>query len=297
MDMNKFILSIVLMILPFLQHAQSIEEAEIELFYYCDVMVNAAEPKHRISAGKEFEQLFLKVLEDPSSFQHAFDSLKWISKKYPADRSFRLFTWEIFSGTGDNSYFGVIQKSDGSIFVLNDQFKEAEDLAESEYGSDQWLGSVCYNLTESADAQGIKYYMLYGLHRWSRFEHIKLVDILFFTREGIPYFGKPVFRQKLDDGSFKVSHRLLFRYAADAQFTLNYNAGMAMIMCDHLMKRMGRIPGQGETMIPDGTYVGFEKADGYWNFVEQIAIEPMDQAPRPNPILDERKGKKIFGNQ
>jgi hypothetical protein len=68
MDMNKYILSIVLMMLPFLQHAQRMEEAEIELSYYCDVMVNAAEPRHRISAGKEFERRFLKVLEDSSSF-------------------------------------------------------------------------------------------------------------------------------------------------------------------------------------------------------------------------------------
>jgi hypothetical protein len=296
--MKKFPLLMVLMVLPFLEYAQQrLEDLETELSYYCDVMVNAAEPRHRIMAGREFEQRFLKALEDGSSFSYAFDSLKWISKKYPTDRSFRLFTWEVSLGKGDNRYFGVIQMSDGVFHVLKDEFKNTEDLTDSEFGTDQWLGAVCYNIMEAKDKKGSTYYMLYGLNRWDRFEHIKFIDILFFSSEGIPYFGKPVFKQHFKDGSSKVSHRLLFRYASDAQFTLNYNEGMGMIMCDHLVRRMGRMQGQGETMIPDGTYVGFEWSDGFWDFVDKIAIEPMDQAPRPNPILDERKGKKIFGNQ
>ncbi len=286
------------MALPFFVYTQQrLEEIEITLSYHCDVMVNAAESRHRIMAGQEFHKMFLHTLEDPTSFNYPFDSLKWISKKHPADRSFRLFTWEVSYGKGENRYYGIIQMANGAIHVLHDQFKDAEDLADSEFGTDQWLGAVCYHLMESKDKEGKPYYMLYGLHRWDRFENIKYIDILFFTSEGIPYFGKPVFRQILTDGTAKLSYRLLFRYASDAQFTLNYNEGMGMIMCDHLVKRMGRIQGQGETMIPDGTYVGFEWSDGYWNYVDQIAIQPMDQAPRPNPILDERKGKKIFGNQ
>jgi hypothetical protein len=88
----------------------------------------------------------------------------------------------------------------------------------------------------------------------------------------------------------------LFRYAADAQMTVNYNPGMEMIVVDNLIKKMSRIPGQGETLVPDGSYVGYELKEGYWTRIEKIATQIMDEAPRPKPVLDQRKGKKINGN-
>ncbi len=78
--------------------------------------------------------------------------------------------------------------------------------------------------------------------------------------------------------------------------TVNYNPGMEMIVFDNLIVKMSRIPGQGETLVPDGSYVGYVWENDIWNRIDKIATEVMDEAPRPQPILDKRKGKKIFGN-
>jgi len=269
---------------------------ESELAFHCDVMANAAENRHRIVAMEKFNKHFYQALAEKGSFLYPFDSLKWISKKITEDKSFRIFTWEVKVAEGEVQYFGVLQTANDKIFIFKDQFKNAEGLAEEEFSHENWLGAVYYNLMEIKPAKGEKYYLLFGVNRWNRYENVKLVDVLFFTKEGIPYFGKPVFKRTEKDKSVVVSNRLVFKYAADGIMTVNYNPGMEMIVFDNLIVKMSRIPGQGETLVPDGSYVGYVWENDIWNRIDKIATEVMDEAPRPQPILDKRKGKKIFGN-
>ena len=271
-------------------------DKERELAFHADVMVNAAEHRHRVKAMESFNTLFYEVLAMPGSFDFPFDSLKWISKKFPKDKSFKIYTWEVKVSEIAFKYFGVLQKRDGTNYILTDNFKNAESIVDEEFSSDNWLGALYYNLMEEQTASGQKYYLLFGLNKWNKFENIKLLDVLFFTAEGVPYFGLPVFKKKTAGQPDELYHRLAFKYASDAQMTLNYNPGMEMIMVDNLIRKMSRIAGQGETLVPDGSYVGYHLEDGYWNRVDKIATEIMESAPRPKPVLDARKGKSIIGN-
>lgn len=274
-----------------------IARSEADLSFYCDVMTNAAESRHRLTAMEKFNDLFIKALNEKGSFNYGFDSLKWISRKKAENGSFRLITWEARITDSDTRYFGLIQTADGRIYSLRDNFKNAEGLAEEEYGTDSWLGSLCYNLMEVKASGGDTYWLVYGINRVSREENVKIVDVLFFSSEGQPYFGKPVFVRPGKDGSDETTlHRLVFKYSADAMMTVNYNPGMDMIMYDHLVPRMSRLNAKTETMVPDGSYVGYERKGDRWIYVDKIATEVMDTAPRPKPVLDQRKGKKIFGN-
>lgn len=275
----------------------SIADLEKELAYHADVMTNASAVQHRIRAMEQFNSLFYQAINTEGSYNYPFDELKWISKKYPEDQSFRIFTWEANTGEGDYKYFGLIQTKQGNIFQLTDHFKTAESLADEEFSHEQWLGSMYYNIMEETSAHGHKYYMLYGINRYSAYENIKLIDILFFTDEGLPYFGLPVFRKVEKGQNDTYLNRLVFKYASDGQMTVNYNPGMNMIMVDNLVRKMSRLPEHGETMVPDGTYVGYELVNGYWQKIEQIAVTPMDKAPRPQPVLDQRKNSNIFGRK
>ncbi|MBC7884701.1 MAG: hypothetical protein H7X99_04460 [Saprospiraceae bacterium] len=270
--------------------------AEIELAYHCDVMTNASESRHRVMAHEKFIEGFGKLLQKEGSYNYPFDSLKWISKKMPENKSFRIITWEVKSKVDEYKYYGFIQWSDGKLLPLSDHFKEAEDVIDEEFKADNWLGAVYYHLMEVKATNGSVYYLLFGVNRWSKFENIKLVDVLFFTKDNEPVFGKPVFRKSEKDEQDVFYNRLVFKYASDAQMTVNYNSGLEMIVFDNLIPKMSRIPGQGQTLVPDGSYVGFSLDKNYWNRVDKIATEVMETAPRPNPVLDQRKGKKIFGN-
>ncbi|KXK37128.1 MAG: hypothetical protein J5I52_01245 [Saprospiraceae bacterium] len=283
--------------LPLSGQHPALVEIEQQLAYHADVMVNASEARHRIKAMEAFNPLFDQALNMSGAFDYPFDSLKWISIKMPSDKSFKLYSWEVNVGNGNYRYFGLIQKKDGTIFHLTDDFKNATNLRNEEFSSDNWLGAVYYNLMEGKTSNGQQYYMLFGVHHWNAFENIKLIDILFFSDEGLPYFGLPVFKMNEGDGKSDLYNRLVFKYAADGQMTVNYNPGMQLIMVDNLVKRMSRIPGQGETMVPDGTYVGYQLKKDIWERIDKIAIEPMESAPRPKPILDSRKGNNLFGDK
>lgn len=275
----------------------SLTDMEKELAYQADVMTNASEPQHRLIAMAQFNELFAKAVEIEGAFDYPFDNIKWISKMSPVDKSFRVYTWEVDAGQGEYKYFGIIQTNKGKVFRLTDHFKTAESFVDEEFDRDQWLGALYYNIMEATTTNGQKYYMLYGVNRWSDYENIKLIDILFFTSEDQPYFGLPVFRKSSPNEKDIYFNRLLFKYASDAQMTVNYNPGMNMIMVDNLVRKMSRIPGQGETMVPDGTYVGYELKNGFWQRIEQIAVTPMDSAPRPKPVLDNRKNMDIQGRK
>lgn len=284
--------------LPSLIGQTTLAEIENDLAFHADVMTNATVPKHRISAMKNFNQLFEKAINTPGAFDYPFDSLKWISKKIPDDQSFKLYTWEVQAEKGDYKYFGWIHTKTGQIYQLNDDFKNAEGLADEEFTHQNWLGALYYNLMAGETTKGQKYYLLFGLNRYSSFENVKLIDVLFFSREGKPYFGLPIFA-KNESGSEPTQYlnRLVYKYASDAHMSLNYNPGMEMIMVDNLVRKMSRMPGQTESMVPDGSYVGYQLDKGIWNKVEKIATEVMDEAPRPKPILDQRKNNTIDGSQ
>lgn len=276
----------------------SFVEIENDLAYHADVMSNATLPKHRVSAMNKFNQLFEMAIQSDNSFDYPFESLEWISKKMPEDKSFKLYTWEVQGEKGAYKYFGWIQTKSGQLFKLNDDFKNAESLAEEEFTHENWLGSLYYNLMEGKTSKGQKYYLLFGLNRFSTFENVKLIDVLFFSKEGVPYFGLPIFaKTESAEEQAQFLNRLVYKYASDAHMSLNYNPGMEMIMVDNLVRKMSRIPGQSESMVPDGSYVGYQLNNGTWSKVEKIATEVMDEAPRPKPILDQRKNNTINGSQ
>ncbi len=275
----------------------SFADVERELAYHADIMTNATEPHHRLRAMEAFNTLFQETIKQEGSYEYPFDAIKWISKKIPDDQSFKIYTWETDAGKGIYHYFGILQTKNGKIYPLKDHFNTAESLFDEEFDHEQWLGAMYYNIMSGTTAKGQKYYMLFGVNRWSEYENIKLIDILFFTDESIPYFGLPVFRKAVKGEIDTYYNRLIFKYAADAHMTVNYNEGMKMIMVDNLIRKMSRLPGHAETMVPDGTYVGYELNNGYWERINQIAVTPMDTAPRPKPVLDNRKNMDIRGKQ
>jgi hypothetical protein len=283
--------------LSVLVSAQNLTSFEAELSYHADVMANASKSQHRIAAGKKFGELMTKALEAQNSFDFPFDSLPWVSRLYAEDKSFRIITWETSATTGNTYYNGYIQMADGKLISLIDNFKTAESIDE-EVSPDAWYGAIYYNIMDVKQADGSKYYLLFGINKWSNLEHKKLIDVLFFSKEGQPYFGKKVFRE---DESGEVSttyQRLVFTYASDSRMTINYNPGLGMIVHDNLIPKLSRIDEQSRTLVPDGSYVGwaFDNQKN-WIKVDKLATQAMETAPRPTPVLDDRKGKSVFGAQ
>lgn len=263
-----------------------------EMIFYADVMITASEAKHRVFAGEQFLSLFRTFLESSDSQKDSLQELKWVSQLSAANR-FRMFTWQIDEG---NTYpcYGFIQFENGQFIELLDNQDNHPDLEYRTLSPKNWFGHLYYQMMP------IQYnmdtlYMLFGYDANSKFNKRKVIEVLQFDENEV-VFGKEFFRFPKVDSRDLVKYRVGFEYSADAVMSVHYNPEMDMIVFDHLQQVIGQIPGQGPTMVPDGTYEGLTFDGKYWIYNEKLFHEIMEEAPRPKPILNDKK-KDILGRK
>ena len=276
-------------------HGQDFVNMEKELMFEADVMMNASLPKHRKQAFYHFDTLFESILQTKSSFQYPFDSLTWISKKQPDDLRFRIFTGIIDEGNGSYFHFGWLQTNDGKLYTLKDHFKAADDWEYSFTGTDDWMGAMYYDLKKDKDKDG-NHYLLFGIHRFDEAENCKILDVLFFEENGQPVFGKEIFRKENKGAKDLIKTRIVLKYEASSFVGLHYNENLKYIVHDHLIPKVMANSQTGMTLISDGSLVGYEKKGEFWQYIDKIYTQTLDEAPRPKPVLDKRP-KDLFGKE
>ncbi|MBK8620789.1 MAG: hypothetical protein IPN79_03260 [Saprospiraceae bacterium] len=274
--------------------SQNFADEETNLLFYADVMNNASVAGHRIKAHDSFEVIFLRMLDKKGSFELPFDSLKWVSKIVPLDKSFRIFTWILDKGNGMFDHKGVLQNKKGQVFLLEDKLKDLDDWEFTISDNKEWLGAMYYQLKEQDDKEG-RYYILFGLHRFSNTENIKLAEVLHFDKNDQPIFGKEVFFRENKDARDVVKTRLVLKYRSTSYVGLHFNEGMNMIIHDHLIPDLMSPSVGGVTLVSDGSLVGYEFKKGKWHYIDKIYTQVLDEAPRPNPVLDQRESTDLFG--
>ena len=236
-------------------------------------------------------------LKDPNSFHYPFERLKSVSILYPPDSTFRVFTWQLYVDVDDYRYYGAIQMNspDLKLYPLIDRSFEVEAPEQDILSPEKWYGALYYNIRQFDTPVGRKY-LLFGFDGFSFFNKRKLIDVL-SLQDGKAIFGAPAFVEtNPKTGQRTVRNRLVKEYSAEASFKLNFDETYDMILFDHL-ETLGGSYNQGMTNVPDGTYEGYKLENGQWAWVEQLPTQTLEEAPRPEPVLDGRKGKDILGKQ
>jgi hypothetical protein len=259
------------------------------------LVINDSLPEERFASCKKLITTLKTALKLPNSFNYPFEQIKSVSIQYPADSTFRIFTWQLYVDKDDYRYYGAIQMNSPDLKLIP-LIDRSVDVQSEEYDilqPDKWYGSLYYNVKQFATPTGNQY-LLFGYDGFSFFNKRKLVDVLSF-KDGKPSFGAPVFVQHDSLGNeIAVRNRLLFEYSAEASFKMNFDEAYGLILYDHLMTMAGSY---GPTMVPDGTYEGYKLTNGRWEWVEKYWNEVMDEAPRPEPVLDNRRGQDVFGKE
>jgi hypothetical protein len=297
--MNKFMAALLLLVCVHAQaqkpagaNAQYLQTQEKALQAYSAQMVFDTVVVNRFAADSAFIKTLVKALRTPFSFGYPFDSVKTVSKIYPPDSSFRIFTWEL---QRDESYFrqqGFIQikTTDGSLkmYPLFDVSDYGGALTDSLRGPRNWVGALYYGMVLK-EYQGKKYYTLFGLDDNDFITTRKWIDILTFDpNTGQPQFGAPIFDYK--DDSIKAPQpawRFLMEFKKDASARMVYDPALDMIIFDHLVSESGKL-WQRQTLIPDGDYEGFKWSNGKWTHVSKVFNQQLQdgQAPAPKPFYD-----------
>ncbi len=259
-------------------------KAESELAFYADVMVNAMEPAHREKAYNEFNTQFEQVLKEDGAIDYSFDKLKWVSFVSAPDNSFRFISWQL-SGLDDTYDYKAYYQNQDELIELENTIGFGKNVEYAEMDNTNWYGRLIYEIKPIDD-----YFLLFGFRQLDQFTKTKVVEIV-RIKEGQPIFGEAVFG-KGESKYAEAKSRVIIQYSADAMANLNFNPGLNMLVFDHMVSRMGRIPGQGPTQLPDGTYEAFKLENGQWQYVEQLYTELQIEKPKKG---NRKEDKDIIG--
>ena len=258
-------------------------------------VVNDSIEQERFAACRTLITALVRTLKVENSFKYQFDRLKSVSIMAPPDSSFRIFTWQLFVNDSTYRYYGAIQMNsrDLKLYPLFDRSFELDDRPVFEQlPADRWYGALYYNLRQFDLREGRKY-LLFGYDAYAFFEKRKVIDVLSFDKNGAPVFGAPVFNKP---ESKEPEQRLLFEYSSEASIRVNWDEQYQMVLFDHLIPVPSPF-GRGITYVPDGSYDGLRFEKGRWKYQDKVFNDVMEEAPRPEPVLDGRQGKDIIGRE
>jgi len=290
--MSKIIWTTILLTLTLSVYSQQSVQTIADINFYADVTANAALADSRL---RGHEQLYLAIdqwLRSDEYQDSQLDQLSYISVKRPDDDSFALLTWQVLDKDEAYHYYGFLRMADGTIHELkSDDQLNYKDLPYETLDSEHWYGALYYNML-ATEVNGSTAYLLFGFDGHEAFDHRKVMDVLYFEN-GNPMFGAPIFELPNTSRRQEMANRVLVEYSNDAAVSLNYNEQLQMVTHDHLISRMGRRPGQGPTMVPDGSYIGYKWDDNKWTYIDKVYDQVSTTPPSDNRKRTESKG--LFG--
>jgi hypothetical protein len=271
----------------------SLKAAEMRLKDLSDSMIDGKWQYTRIMAVTRFIPAFVHTLKFIGSYDYPFDSLKFMQKLEPPDKSFKIYSWLLKYDDGTFRYYGAIQmhREDSlKLFPMRD-YSERLDSAVQELtlSKDEWYGAFYYDMFPCT-IKNRKYYILFGWDGNTSGSNKKIIEALSFDGNGKPVFGAPIF---VKDG--KTLDRVIFEFAEDATMNLNYLPEQNIIALDHMVPPNPASEGFMFTYVPDGTYDYFIMKGGKWVFQNKDLFEntkkPIKEAG-DTPVIDEKKKSK-----
>ncbi len=264
-----------------------LRKKEDSLKIYSNKILNDTIPKKRFAADSIFTKMLVRALKVNGSFYYPFDSLETISKLYPPDSSFRIFTWQMVINNNIIRQHGAIQMKtyDGSLklFPLIDKSDIIENMLDTVANNKGWVGAVYYTIIQKRSSNQ-NYYTLIGYDENNVKSTKKIIEVLSFANDE-PVFGGRHFSYE-EDTVFKSSRsRYILEFKKDVGARLNYDAELDVIIVDHLISETNE-PAKKHTYVPDGDYEGFKWKNGKWVHIEKVFHQktPEGETPVPTPL-------------
>lgn len=274
------------------------------------ITINAGTELERYQANEDFMNLLESVLNEPGSFDFAWDSVRNFSVLKAPDGKFKIFTWALERNDRVVENFGFIQVQNVSrgkyvVYPLTDK-RSNIDYPQSFVGNqNNWYGAVYYKIIP-LKTESRTYYTLLGFNGNNLFTNQKIIDILYFKSNGSPIFGAPVFKKYT---SSKVS-RIIFEYSKNATFSLKFerqsydvSTGKRdpkthrvvyeqktadMIIFEQLIPMEDGLEGIATYQVPESSLnQGFVQENGKWQFLTSVKGRNPDKK-MPKYILKNR---------
>lgn len=245
----------------------------------------------RQESSQKLEVLLEKILQQEGSFDYDFSKVEGISLVQPEDKSFKIFTWQLYIDKDHYQYRGFIQTKEGKVFKLQDKSDDMQTVEFSILKPENWYGALYYNI-KSFKSEGQKMYLLFGFDAFDFYNRRKLLDVVYFDNSGRPRFGKTVIEMKDGRGRQRKVKRFVMEYSSSVNVTLNYSKEQDMVVYDHLIYG-SPIKSAGPTNVPDGSYSGLKLSkDGSWQYVDKVYKDDPN-----NVLVDATSYERIIENE
>lgn len=231
----------------------------------------------KTSANTRFINTLRTALEDQDAFNYPFDSLKFIARLNAPDNAFRIFNWNIPQDDGTHKYYGFILvdqdaiqnkktkksklKNQGRyvVYELTDQSDFIKTPEMAMLNCDKWYGALYYKIILNS-YKGKKYYTLLGWDGNTKLTWKKVIDVLTFSKEGIPVFGEEMMFQV----NRLSKRRVIFEFKAELIMTLKYEDKKQRIVFDHLAPEVSGAEGMYQFYTQTFSYDTYNFKKGKW---------------------------------
>ena len=260
------------------QDMKTIKAMEDSIRVFGDSMVNSLSDENRVIASYRIIRCLKTALKVPNSFQYRFDSLLPMQVIEPPDHSFRIFTWFTVNDEQIYKYYGAVQvRSDTlKLFPLIDYSDFTDKPEDKTVDNQNWIGALYYEIIPVKSGKKI-YYTLLGSDGNTSASNKKVIDVLWFSKGGLPRFGAPLFATK--NG---IQSRFYLEFSDEAWATMQFDPIENKIVYDHVEPPSESMEGFYPQYLPDGTYEGFQWKKGKWQHVDMIAYEKRENGDVPN---------------
>lgn len=236
-------------------------------------IINARTDTDKEKINSELIGAVNDFLHKQGSFDHAIDTLKHLSCLKSSDNALRIYTWNLCYTDGSFKYFGFVQQKAGgkiNVYSLQDRRNKNPNAHNKDleyYTTSEWYGCIYYECV-TTNWNSRTYYTLIGWDGADNLTNRKIIEVLSFTKRGIPVFEKKMF--KVDR---VISSRLVFEYADRATMLLRYNEKHKIIVIDHLSPSEDRFKDMYQYYGPDMSFDALEFKGGRWILESDINPE------------------------
>lgn len=237
---------------------------------YFNRIQQMADDRQKMEVNRQLVSVLQQVLAEDTALTRTFGDVRNLGVLVPSDSSFRILQWNIPLNDGTHYYQTLVQKKTGilsfDILPLSGRSGPLNQTGDGMLTHDRWYGCLYFDMI-TVPTDSMPYYVLLGTDMYDLFSTRKIIDVLWFDRQGYPVFGLPV----IVKNETPVC-RMIFEYTAQAAMTLRYHPDRHMIIFDHLSPPDPSLSGQYRFYGPDFSYDGLKFREGKWYFTENVDV-------------------------
>ena len=266
-------------------------EYEDTLSVIANTIMNGETEKIRTHANIGFLSELKEVLKYKKSYLYPFDKLVTISKLYPKDNSFRLFSWILKKEDGSYNYFNLIileatGKNDFNTIIELKDNKNVLNSEKNTLNKDNWYGALIYKII-SPKKKNNKLYTILAWDGSNSKSTTKIIDVIEIKNKEVS-FGKDIFIN-----GKTVSKRIIYKYNSNTSASVNYEEENKRIIMDHLVPLKENQEGFNQFYVTDGSYDCYQYKNGTWMFTQNIDVRTKTTLP---VIKKAKSDKGLFNN-